>query len=189
IRVQFANGAFVSPAMNITREGLKEPFDIAPGITVAADTYDHLEAAWRFNTNEGAPLSFNGGIDWGGFLSGRRQGGFGTLTYRTGAKLASSLRVTYSDVNLAEGDFEVALVALRVAYSFTPRVYLQSLIQYNEQARTWSGNVRFGWLGTAGTGLFVVYNDVQEAQSLTGPFDAVGRAVIVKFTRQFQLAR
>ncbi|MBI3982082.1 MAG: carbohydrate binding family 9 domain-containing protein, partial [Gemmatimonadetes bacterium] len=43
--IQFANGAFVSPAMNITREGLKEPFDIAPGITVAADTYDHLEAA------------------------------------------------------------------------------------------------------------------------------------------------
>jgi hypothetical protein len=187
--IEFSNGAFFSPAFNFTREGLREPFTIAPGITVAPGTYDHLEAAWRFNTNEGAPLSLNGGIDWGGFLSGRRHGGNGTLTYRTGAKLATSLRVTYSDVNLAEGDFEVALVALRVAYSFTPRVYLQSLMQYNEQARSWSGNVRFGWLGTAGTGLFVVYNDVQEATSLTGPFDAVGRAVIVKFTRQFQLAR
>lgn len=187
--IEFANGAFFSPAMNLTREGLKEPFTIAPGITVSPGTYDHLEAAWRFNTNEGAPLSFNGGIDWGGFLSGKRRGGFGTLTYRSGARLASSLRVTYSDVDLAEGSFEVALVALRVAYSFTPRVYLQSLMQYNEQARSWSGNVRFGWLGTAGTGLFVVYNDVQEASSLTGPLDAVGRAVIVKLTRQFQLAR
>ena len=184
--IEFANGAFFSPAMNFTREGLRQPFAIAPGITVAPDTYDHLEAAWRFNTNEGAPLSFNGGLDWGGFLSGRRRGGFGTLTYRTAATLATSARLTYSDVELAEGEFKVTLLALRVAYSFTPRVYLQSLIQYNKQAATWSGNVRFGWLGTAGTGLFIVYNDVQQAPDLTGPLTALGRVVIVKFTRQFQ---
>ncbi|HXV86122.1 MAG TPA: hypothetical protein VD793_05470, partial [Gemmatimonadales bacterium] len=185
--VALANGSFFSPAFNFTREGLKTPFTIAPGVTVPVGTYDNLEAAWRFNTNEGAPLSFNGGIDWGGFLSGERRGGFGTLTYRTGATLATSLRLTYSDVELAEGDFQVTLLAFRAAYSFTPRVYLQSLIQYNKQAATWSGNVRFGWLGTAGTGLFVVYNDVQQAPALDGPLTPVGRALIVKFTRQFQL--
>ncbi|OGU03530.1 MAG: hypothetical protein A2W29_09195 [Gemmatimonadetes bacterium RBG_16_66_8] len=187
--VEFANGAFFSPAFNFTREGLKQPFDIATDITVALGTYDNLEAAWRFNTNEGAPFSFNGGIDWGGFLSGRRRGGFGTLTYRTGARLATSLRATYSDVELREGDFEIVLLALRAAYSFTPRIYLQSLIQYSEQAQTWSGNVRFGWLGTAGTGLFVVYNDVREAAAVAGPLTPVGRALIIKFTRQFQLAQ
>ena len=185
--VQFANGAFISPAMNFTREGLKVPFPIAPGVTVVPGTYDNLEAAWRFNTNEGAPLSLNGGVDWGGFLSGSRRGGFGTLTYRTGATLATSVRFSYSDVELAEGDFKVTLLAFRAAYSFGPRLYLQSLVQYNKQAATWSGNVRLGWLGTAGTGLFVVYNDVQQAPGLGGPLTPVGRALIVKFTRQFQL--
>jgi hypothetical protein len=66
-------------------------------------------------------------------------------------------------------------------------MYLQSLIQYNSQAANWSGNIRFGWLNTAGTGLFVVYNDVQQSDDVLGPLTAQNRALIVKFTRQFNL--
>ncbi len=95
-------------------------------------------------------------------------------------------------MNLPQGDFETALIRLRAAYSFSPRTYLQALVQYNDQTETFSTNLRFGWLNTAGTGLFVVYNDIEN----TGPFDRTGydrgpldRAFIVKFTRQFDLAR
>ena len=48
-----------------------------------------------------------------------------------------------------------------MSYSFTPRIYVQALLQYNDRARLWSTNLRFGWLQTANTGLFVVYNDTQ----------------------------
>ncbi len=185
--IEFANGAFFSPAVNLTREGLKDPFDIADGVTVSPGTYDNFELAWRFNTNEGAPLSLNGELDWGGFLSGSRRGIGATLNARSGAALAASLRVSYNDVELAEGAFETTLIAFRLAYNFTPRMYLQSLLQYNSQTGTWSGNVRYGWLNTAGTGLFVVYNESRGADhwhSLGGPLT---RAFIVKFTRQFSL--
>lgn len=183
--VEFADGAFFSPAVNFTREGLKDPFDIAPGITVPPGTYDNFELAWRFNTNEGAPLSINGELDWGGFLSGSRRGIGAILNARSGAALAAALRVRHDDIELAEGAFETTLIALRLAYNFTPRMYLQSLVQYNSQAGTWSGNIRYGWLNTAGTGLFVVYNESRGANywyELGGPFS---RALIVKFTRQF----
>ena len=40
------------------------------------------------------------------------------------------------------------------------RVYLQTLLQYNRQTDTFSTNIRFGWLNTAGTGLFVVLNNL-----------------------------
>jgi hypothetical protein len=112
---------------------------------------------------------------------------FGTLSARKGATLAAQLKVSHNDVTLAEGAFQTTLIGLRVAYAFTPRIYLQSLIQYNSQAASWSGNIRFGWLNTAGTGLFVVYNDARQSEDLLGPLSPQSRAFIVKFTRQFNV--
>src|SRR5690606_8654469 len=111
---------------------------------------------------------------------------------RVGEKLVTGVRVTYYDVELDEGHFETALVGLRAAYSFTPSVYVQSLVQYNDQTQNFSSNVRFGWLNTAGTGLFVVYNDLQHARLFERHLAARGaleRTLVVKFTRQFDLAR
>jgi hypothetical protein len=180
--VEFSNGAFFSPAFDWVREGLEQPFRIAPDVVVAPGTYDGWTAAWRFNTNRSAALSFDGGLDAGSFLSGTRRGVHGTLTARPGSSLLLSLRTDYNAVELAEGDFNATLLAGRIGYFFTPRIYLQSLIQYSDQLDTWSANVRFGWLGTAGTGLFIVYNDARGIDALSGPLN---RSVIIKFSRQF----
>jgi hypothetical protein len=182
---EMANGAFFSPAFNLTREGLRSPFEIASGIVVPPGTYDNVEAAWRFNTNESASLSLNAELDVGGFLSGTRRGFVTTVTGRHGARVAAALRLSHNDVALREGAFTTTLVSLRAAYSFTPRIYLQALVQYSDQAEAWSGNLRFGWLSTAGTGLFLVYNEDQGTGSSTGP---LRRAFILKFTRQFTIA-
>ena len=40
--------------MNITREGVFEPFEIFPGVVVPPGTYDHSEAQIAGNTNLGA---------------------------------------------------------------------------------------------------------------------------------------
>ena len=106
------------------------------------------------------------------------------MTWRQGASLTTSLLVDYQDVHLDQGDFVRSLIGARVGYFFNPRVFLQSLVQYNNQAQAWTANVRFGWLGTAGTGLFVVFNEGQQAD---GFFDWVrpqARSFVVKFTRQ-----
>lgn len=182
--VEFANGAFFSPAVNFTREGLKEPFEIAPGVVVAAGTYDNVEAAWRYNTNQGAPLSVDGTIDFGGFLSGTRRGTSATITARRGASLSASLRLSYDHLELAEGTFDVKLVGLRLGYFFTPRIFFQSLIQYSDRHDAWSSNLRFGWLTTAGTGLFIVYNEARGTGDVRGP---LSRALFLKFTRQFDV--
>ena len=76
------------------------------------------------------------------------------------------------------------LVGTRLAYFFTPRVFLQSLVQYNNQARVWTANARFAWLNTAGTGLFVVLNDGEEADGYFRWRAPQSRSLIVKYTRQ-----
>jgi hypothetical protein len=188
---EFSNGAFFQlPALNHMREGLKEPFEIAPGIVVPAGTYQGWEWGFAYNTDESARLSIDGRVDVGAFYSGHRKGTQSSLNARFGDALVASLRVDYYDIDLAQGSFETAVLGVRAAYSFTPRIYLQSLLQYNNQTRNFSSNVRFGWLGTAGTGLFLVYNDIEHYGSMerTGlPRGPHERALILKFTRQFDL--
>jgi hypothetical protein len=182
---EWNNGALFSPAFNWVREGLYEPFTIVgTDVTVAPGTYDGWEAAWRFNSNPSAPFAVDGGIDWGDFLSGTRRGGFGNVTFRVGSAFSTTARLVYNKVDLAEGNFDATLAGLNLAYYFTPRVYLQSLVQYSTQIDRWSSNVRFAWLNTAGTGLFVVFNSVEGIQDLDGN---LSRSFIVKYTHQFNI--
>jgi hypothetical protein len=88
-------------------------------------------------------------------------------------------------VRLPEGNFKRTLQAVRLNYFFTPRIFVQTLTQFNNQQRIWSANVRFGWLNTAGTGLFVVLNDGREATDFFSWVRPQQRSVFVKFTRQF----
>lgn len=185
---QFANGAFFQlPALNFTREGLREPFEISEGIVVPPGTYDHFEWGFAYNSNLSAPVRIEGRIDIGGFYGGFRKGGSATLSGRVTDDFLASLRAQYYDVDLDAGSFRTSVIGLRLAYSFTPRIYLQSLTQYNDQTRNISSNIRFGWLNTAGTGLFIVFNDLEHF----GPFDRTGiergpleRGLVIKFTRQ-----
>ncbi|HET9276412.1 MAG TPA: DUF5916 domain-containing protein [Gemmatimonadales bacterium] len=182
---EFANGAFFQlPALNWIRYGLQVPFEIVPGVIIPAGTYDNFEWGFEAHTNLSAPLSIGGAIDIGGFYSGHRKSIAPTVTARLGTSLIATARLSLEDVELDEGSFTTTLIGLKTAYSFTPRIYLQSLIQYNDQTRSLSGNVRFGWLGPAGTGLFVVYNEGRQTGPGSGPLD---RALIVKFTRQVEV--
>ena len=90
----------------------------------------------------------------------------------------------YNDVHLDQGNFVRQLIGNRVAYFFTPRIFAQSLVQYNNQAHLWSANARFGWLGTAGTGLYVVFNDGEVANGYFNWAQPQTRSFIVKYTRQ-----
>ncbi len=106
-------------------------------------------------------------------------------TVRQGAALTSSLLLDYNEVRLDQGDFVRSLVGVRLGYFFTPRIFTQSLVQYNNQAEVFSANIRFGWLNTAGTGLFVVLNTAENATGLFAWDRSITRSILIKFTRQF----
>lgn len=188
---EFSNGAFFQfPALNLTREGLRDPYEISPGIVLPTGTYDNVDFGFAYNSNLGAPLSVQGRVDVGGFYNGFRYGTSSTVNARVSDTFVASLRVAWYDVALDQGDFRTTVVGVRAAYSFTPSVYLQSLLQYNAQSDTFSGNIRFAWLNTAGTGLFLVYNDLRSTASFAergmpeGPLD---RTFVVKFTKMLNL--
>ena len=180
--IEWGSGRFFSPAFNWTREGLEEPFRISPGVVVPAGTYEGWEMAWHFYTNQAAPVTFETRLDMGDFLSGHRRGHSALVGFKHGSALSTAVRFEYNDVELEQGEFTTRLAGLRVGYFFSPQIYFQSLVQYSDQADNWSANLRFGWLSTAGTGLFVVYNQAHGVDALDGPLN---RSLIIKYSRQF----
>ena len=62
-------------------------------------------------------------------------------------------------MHLGDEYFTVNLGRLRLSYSFTPRTFVQALVQFNDRLNIWSTNLRLGWLRDANTGLFIVYNE------------------------------
>lgn len=182
--LEFASGGKFGPELNVFHEGLKAPFEIGPNVTLPVGSYDYAVVGLDWATNPSAPVSFVLRGDFGPFYDGMRNGGNVAFTYREGATLSSSFIFDYNDVRLNEGSFIRQLIGTRLAYFFTPRVFAQTLVQYNNQQRVWTANARFGWLGTAGTGLFVVFNDGEEADGYFRWTRPQTRSLIVKFTRQ-----
>ncbi|MCX5762884.1 MAG: DUF5916 domain-containing protein [Gemmatimonadetes bacterium] len=183
--VSFQKGGRFGPEVNVYHEGLQKPFTIAKGVTLPAGSYDFPNIGLDWETNPAAPVSMLVRGDFAGFYNGTRSGGTMTVTYRRGASITSSLLLDYNDVRLDQGSFIKSIIGARVAYFFTPRVFIQSLAQFNDQASAWTTNVRFGWLNTAATGLFIVLNDGEGADSFFRWTRPQSRALTVKYTRQF----
>ena len=187
---EWPSGMVLYTGTNWTSEGLSEPFAVkGTDVIVPEGSYDGWEAAFVLTTDASAPISLDARTNFGSFLSGNSVSATSGMTVRRGSSFTASLRLGYNDVSLPEGAFETKLVGMNFGYFFTPRIYLQSLVQYSDQIDRLSANLRFGWLNTAGTGLFIVYNDIQGFEDVvtgmvSGP---LGRSFTIKYNRQLNV--
>jgi len=179
------NGQFITVALNGTWDGLRQPFQVYPGVIVPAGEHGGLRATFRYNSDRRQWLY--GRLQWelGQFLTGTQSSPTMQLIIREGGRFTVDTTWNYRQIDLPQGAFHTNLGNMRVTYNFTPSVFVQSLLQYNDRTERWSTNLRFHWLQTAGTGLFLVYNNTE---SLNG-FGPINRAFIVKYVRQFDILR
>ena len=186
---QFKNSSEVHTGMNITEEGVREAFEIYPGVWVPPGSYPHTEAQLVLMTNQGAPVNVEIRSQIGGFFGGDRVSVTPTLRMRAGETLTTELSYQRNDVDLPWGTFATNLVRTRLSYSFTTRTFVQGLVQYNDRADLWSMNFRFGWLQDANTGLFVVYTDTRGLYDLFDRPERTDRSFVIKYSHMFDLLR
>ena len=177
------NGNFFSVALNGSWDGVREPFEVYPGIIVPVGDHGGLSAGIRLNSDSRKPVY--GRLQWniGRFLNGDESSPRLHVVIRDSGRLSIDTTWRHRSITLPQGAFRTNLGNMRVTYNFSPSVFVQSLLQYNDRSNRWSTNLRFHWLETAGTGLFVVYNDTESLEGL-GP---INRVFVVKFVRQFDL--
>ena len=168
---EFNSGMEIHTGTNFTQEGVFEPFDIVKGVTVPVGEYEHQEAQLVYWSNQSAPFSVNFRSFIGGFFGGDRKNLDSTIRYRVGEKFTSELTWSHSGIDLPVpgGDFEVDIARFRATYAFSPRMTIQTLVQYNKRDDVFSTNLRFAWLQSANAGLYIVYNEVDENNMLFAP--------------------
>ena len=178
---EWRSGYEFHTGVNVTREGLRERFLIYPGVEVPPGTYDHRELQLVFNTNRGAPVSLETRLVVGGWFGGDRRSLAPALRLRAGDAFNADLQWAWNDLELPGGAFTTHLLRVRLSYSFSPRMFVQSLVQYNDLIDNWSTNLRLGWLQTANTGFFIVLNENREVGGL--PLGTRDRSLVLKWSR------
>ena len=108
-----------------------------------------------------------------------------SINLRKGEAFNTGFAWSVNDIDLPGGAFQTNLIRLRLAYSFTPRIFIQSLAQYNDRANLWSLNLRFTWIQKANTGLFVVYNEIRDLHATD--LGIPDRSLTIKFSRLFDV--
>jgi hypothetical protein len=183
---EFKTSNELHTGVNVTRSGVIDAFDIVDGVVVQPGTYDHSEVQVVFFTDRSKPFSFSLRTTAGGRFGGDRLSIAPTIRYRIGETFRSELSFNYNDFDLPvpNGEFTANLARLRLSYSFTPKMQLQALVQYNETSDELGTNLRFSWLRSANSGLYLVYNEVDE-RSIGAP--PTGREFILKYSHIFDV--
>ncbi len=84
------------------------------------------------------------------------------------------------------GDFLVNLSVLRLDYTFSPRMTVRSLTQYNSLSNEVSNNIRFNFIYRPGSDIYVVYNDLSQTGLPADIFGRKDRQLVVKATYLLQ---
>jgi hypothetical protein len=166
-------------------ERIDEPFPIASDLQIDPGRYTFTSYRASFNAGPQRRLSGNVSFQWGDFYDGSIR----TLNVNQGRAVLTdqfSLEPGFSInfIDLPEGESTQAVFRLRADYAFTPRMFVSSLLQYNEEARVFSTNLRFRWEYAPGSELFVVWTD--ERDTSPGGIGLRNRGLTLKVTRLFR---
>ncbi|MEE2962756.1 MAG: DUF5916 domain-containing protein [Acidobacteriota bacterium] len=181
---EFNDSSTAITGWNVRKEGVVEPFTVS-GVLVLPGTYQWNEVMLNYSTDNSAPFNAGFRFQGSGFFGGDLRSYGPSVGFRRGETLNVRLNWSRNDIDLPLGSVITNLVSTQVAYNFSPRLFAQSLLQYNDSADLWSVNFRFGWLQDANTGLFLVYNETDGLGEI--PHTSAGRSFILKYSYLFDI--
>jgi len=185
---EFRSGAEVHTGINFVHEDVLAPFAVIPGEIVLPGNYDNAEMQLVMYTNRSAPLSVGMQIWAGGYFSGDRVTLEPDIQYRIGDRFNASLSWNYNHIDLDNGSggpFDINVGILKLSYAFTPKISLEGLFQYDDRTDAVATNVRFAWLNSASSGLYLVYTESDMDDLLNRR--QTSKELIIKYSYIFDL--
>ncbi len=167
VQADFRSGDFVLLSWDPQIERLPEDFAIRPGIVIPAGRYRYDEYNLLAISDTRRPLSGLLSLRWGNFFSGRKNEV--TLDVTTapaeGLKFGGSVQI--DQVRLPEGEFVAQIWEGNTALSFTNKIFLQGLVQWDKEARTLAANLRFSWEYRPGSRIYLIANPLHQGNDDT----------------------
>ncbi|MCZ6486464.1 MAG: DUF5916 domain-containing protein [Acidobacteria bacterium] len=161
VGIRLQNGSFINFIYNRRFERLDQPFEISPGVIIPFGSYNFGEWFFTFNSDPSRRLYERFTYSPQTFFDGFRRNINATVGFRATHQLSTEVSLRRSDVDLPGGDFVVNLSSLQVDYSFSPRMTLRSLFQYDSSTRELSSSIRYHFIYRPGSDLYLVYNDLR----------------------------
>ncbi|MBI4455686.1 MAG: carbohydrate binding family 9 domain-containing protein [Acidobacteria bacterium] len=162
-QTEFQDGAVFTIGRAVNFERLDQPFAIRRAISIAPRDY-HFDA-WVIEASSNPGRKLSGGLrhENGDFWDGERSAWQFSVAFKPHYKFAVTARYSRDEVRLQSGVFTANLFNMRLNYSFSTKMFLNALIQYNNDLRKVSSNVRFHVIHHPLSDLFVVYNEQRDA--------------------------
>ena len=188
---EFQNSDRINVDANRRFEYLVRPFEVSDGVTIPVGGYDSDSVRASYTIGQQRRISGRLSFEHGGFFDGDQTGiSFeqGRLEITPQFSIEPSVSINWID--LPHGTFTTRLYRTRTTYTFTPRMFVSSLLQYNSSSDTLSTNLRLRWEYSPGSELFVVYTEDRGTDifMLMPRFaDLRNRAFVVKFNHLFRL--
>jgi len=149
-------------------------------------SFDYVQGSYQF----GPQRFFSGtlGARYGAWYDGHLTSvGFnrGRVEITPQLSLEPSVSVNWIDVPGAKTTTTLALT--RVTYTFTPRMFLSALLQYNTSTDTFSTNARFRWEWAPGSEIFLVFTEERDTYDFERFPEMSNQGFVVKVTRLLRL--
>ena len=177
---------FINVFYQRTMDVLDVPFRIRPDVTIPVGSYSMNEWYFTLNTSPGRRFYSRATVSPVDFYDGSRLNTSLAGGARLTSRFSSELQFNRNDVKMPWGDFLVNLTTLRVDYTFSPRMTIRSLTQYNTSSHEVSNNVRFNFIYRPGSDIYVVYNDLSQTGLPADIFGRKDRQLVVKATYLLQ---
>lgn len=179
---EFNDASRVVVAAQHNEERLSVPFrpqGIPVGRSVPIGHYTFGNGEVTYTGANAKRVAFVGGLRFGGFFDGSRQGVTGGVRVRASAKLAATLNVSRDTVDVPAATFDTTLMSLRVDGSFSTRMFVNAYVQYNSVTRQVFTNIRYDFIHHPLSDIFLVFN---ETRSTGGNRTPASRALVLKVT-------
>ena len=160
-------------------ERIFEDFEIQDSIIIPPGDYNFADVGLFLRTDGSRPVSFFGYYTKGTFFGGNRLMANSTLSLRLSRLLSAETVWSYNDVALPAGSFKASVVRERIKLAFSPNLFWNTLMQYNNTTDLLTLNSRFNWIYRPGADIFLVYNQDWGTGTAIRPKN---RAIILKFT-------
>jgi hypothetical protein len=167
-------------------EGLREPFEIHPGVLIPAGLYSFDEFELRVSTGNQRKVSGGLGYRDGEFFDGERVAIDGSISWRPSRHLRASLELELNDIDLPRGSFITRLVRAVIETAFSSTWSWVNLIQYDNVSETVGLNSRLHWIPEAGREGFVVLNHNVEDLDRDNEFHSSFSELALKFGYTFR---
>ena len=177
-RTSFNDGGFLRIGYDRIFERLDEDFEIRDGINIPTGDYNWDEFSLFYRSDSSRMFSGSGSFSTGGFWGGDRNQYRAGLQFQPSYRFTTELNMTRNVVDLPAGAFTVDLVGINANYSFSKRMFLKALIQYNSEANEMVSNIRYNFMHKPLSDLYIVYNERRDLDTS----EVIDRAITVKFT-------